>query len=620
MTKKPTIQMLLDNFPHPYDKDILDVGSQTIEAFSAECPLARLRTYYIDQNAAGNSTGGSGDGTIGTPWLCNSLSDLATLIAAQQTGGNKAFLLKRGSVFKGNSAGPVLSADNVTISDYGTGAKVELWRSTRVTSGWTLVGGTKYQRTDATAVSWALLPTSNAYISAPLSRQASAAAVPTVITGCGGSFSYVGTTLTIDIGVNPNGVNIDIVYENADNGILVTGNGCRVNSIRTVGFGNNVTTPANQASGFKYTAAGNSTCLVSNFDSFYGSSHLIAQYGSGAGSRLGVANALVGWATPSTGPTLINFYAPGGGHVGVCVGAYGYGELPSGLTPTSDAALVYGHSDGQASSLYYCQYAKPFDSTITPFGAHLNAWGHAVSANYNPASYRAFFVDSDRGGQYVTSAAPDTCWINCTGRHVVTGSASPTVIQTGSDDRGLYINDDQIIHATAATMSGSSYAVNNKTLASGAVHDARRINSRVRLTGVLTSQIFRWDHRNLFGELGSRVWENCLFVNETGGGNLQFASGNSATRLVGNAYYNIAAGTDATAGYDLDAYDVTLTDLPPADAVPAIGDALTAGTNRNDLAYDKFGRLRDESNSTIGPVAHASIGGAWDGVVVRRRN
>jgi hypothetical protein len=304
----------------------------------------------------------------------------------------------------------------------------------------------------------------------------------------------------------------------------------------------------------------------------------------------------------------------------VVVGATGYGELPSGTTPVSDAALVYGHSNGIAGALYYAQHCKPFGTSVTPFVAHLNAFGHCQPAGYNPDAFRAFFVQCDRGSTYVTSEAADVAWINCTGRHVVTGSASPTVIQSGSDDRGLYINDDQEIYATTAAFSGTNFAVNNKATGGGALQDAVRINCRVRITGALTSQAFRWDYRTgIFSEPGNRVWQNCLVVNETGGANLTFSGGNHATRLVSNAFFNFALPTNAAVGYDLDAYDVTLAEAPVATAIPAKGDVLSVGVNRNDLEYDAAGRLRDPDDTTIGPYA-APYAEEWQGVVCRRRN
>ena len=599
----PTISQLITDFPHPFTREILTVGDRAFEILERNCPLTRGTTYYIEYDAAGNGTGGTGNGTLATPWLVSTYGNLETLIEAQQTGGNKAFLFKRGEGLYGS--GQIdMSVANVTYGTYGTGAKPYFRRATTVSSGWTLSSGTKYTRTETTDVAWVRLPGSKTL---PLSRLSSAASVPTTITGCGGTFHYDSGTdvLTVDMGVNLNATTVEIIYDNTQSGVLVTEPGCRVDGWDLAGFGMDVGNEANQAAPIKVTIENEEMFLGTNIGAAYGSTHVLSCYGASDGGHVGFDGCDASWPITSTGPTIINGYAPDGDHSFYVRNCFNYGgELPSGTAPVSDAALVYGHSNGTAARLFWAEGCIAAGSDVTPFTSTLNAWGHAPTTSGDIGLCRAYFAGCDIGELYCTTGAADTAFINTRGKYYATGSGSIAQQQAG-DDRGYWINHKQEI-VVNSTNTATSWAVVNK--ASSATNDAQRYFCEIRWTGNDTNTTCWWNYRTgIFGDTNNCAWVGCTYIDDSSLVNVLFAGGNAVGKPIGNKFYDIQSLSDANAGVTNDPFYSTasLGASPRPLTAPGAGGELALNTFLIGPEYDYEGKPRNISLAVAGPRAPA---------------
>lgn len=592
---------LAGEIPHPFEMAFLEYAEKYVaeRAAADECPLSRKTTVYIAQNAAGNSTGGAGAGTVASPYLCNTLDDVTTFVNANQAVG-KAFLFKRGDVYRG-TGGFALSTDDQTLAGYGTGRAPQFRRVTQVSSGWTLSSGTKYTRT-ASTVAWVLLPAGDGYIRLPLARQTSAANVPTTIAGTGGTWHHASTTLTMDVGVNPNTINVEIVTDNTENGVLVTSDGCRVDSLEFVGFGMNTGTPASQATPLRFSGTDTEACLFTNCRAYYGSTHVIAQYTAGKGGFLAVAGCEYAWAIPNTSVTLLNGYASSGGNEFVCLDCRCVGgQLPAGTAPTAGiAASIYGHTDGGAAymALSLAQRCTQATTAITPFTTHTLGWGSPPPAGYSLPAFRAFWLEMDCGTSYTYCNQADNLFANCW--HTVTVSGTGVVAYNAIDDKAYWINHRLVANIMAANTSG----ITNFTFANTAqANDAHRDHCGIWYTGDTTTTIWFDRRLGLFAEEDPRVNRLCTMVNLTPSGNVLASWGNDPAINFGCCYYSVGSSTDAAAGYDQDANDITLDDPFPVEARPTTGSQVNrTGLASIGLKYDCLGRPRGNT-VTAGPFA-----------------
>ncbi len=607
---------LVGPVPHPHKGAILGYAPRYIyeRSQSDECPLSRTTTFYLEQDAAGNSTGGSGNGTVGAPWLCADWGDAVTLIEAQMSPG-KAFLIKRGEVFRcthGEDNTLNITTDDITIGAYGTGAEPQIRRTTLYATGWTQNGSaTEYIRTLATDVAWVINPTTNLYLTAPISRVSAVGDVPTTITGCGGTFFYNAGTdeLRVDFGQNLNSVSTEVVFDNTDTAILATADGCRVDSLFIVGFGMDNGNEANQNSPLRFSGSGSEACLFTNCKCYYGSTHIIAQYGTSSGGYLGVANCEYGWAMPATTPTLLNGYAADGAHEFVCLNNKCIGaELPSTTTPVRDGASVYGHTNGTImGALYICQGQRDVTTATTPFAPSILVWGNPTTVtSYNLAQYRAFWIDCDIPDVYPIFNEVSNCFINCTSTFTpVSGLA--VVVQAAIDERAYLINHRYVFNLLAAnTTSMTNYTVLN----TAQTNDTHWDHCGVWFEGDTTDTLW-WDRRlGFFSEEDPRVHRNCTYVNNTPTPNCVVSWGNNTTINDGCAYYNISSSTDAVVGVDLDNHYLIMGAGTRSTMLPGPGHELAtnfasgkAAPVNLGLQYDCLGNARDPNNVVRGPYA-----------------
>lgn len=80
----------------------------------AYATIQRATTVYIKQDAAGDSSGGSGTGDYATPYLCNTASDLATFVASIDQ-ADLLIVLYDSSVFRGTTGTLVLAFAQMSL-------------------------------------------------------------------------------------------------------------------------------------------------------------------------------------------------------------------------------------------------------------------------------------------------------------------------------------------------------------------------------------------------------------------------------------------------------------------------------------------------------------------------
>lgn len=349
----------------------------------AECPIARSTTHYIGQDAVGSDTGGGGSGTEGDPWLVADWDDAVTLID-NEIDTDTAFLLRRGDEFVGTTELGI-SIDDVTIGAWGSGEKPIINAfSLAYSSGWTLVSGTRYSRSEASDIAWVA---KSADRFTAISRASDA-------TGTGGLannwFYWEADTLTIDIGTDPNAVAIEAVVSNAESGIAVVSDGSRVDNIQTFGWGCHRTSNATQAEGVHSLVTGTEACVFSDCESYYNSSHAMAHHGgNNSGGIWTAVNCKAGFTKYNGGAyeTVFNSYAALGGHETILHDCEtSYGTLPSSEwagTRLVRGTSYFGHTNGTPASLYIAHGHQ------TPG----NEWGAARPGYWNDAPAAAAEAD-----------------------------------------------------------------------------------------------------------------------------------------------------------------------------------------------------------------------------------
>lgn len=269
-----------------------------LKARLTEAPIERSTTHYFDV-VTGNDT--TGDGSASNPWK--------TLVKAQQVhdawtqdSGGLALLLHRGQTFPGVT-GLDISKDHVTVAGYGEGARPCVSRFTLQLpsggGGWTQISGTHYKRGPMLAtIAWVRLKDS---IVTPPQRMADAAGV----TATTHSWWYDAGNLELHVnfGVDPNTLDLDGAYANSDDGIIVSGDGCRIDGLRCEGWGMNPDDTSVQRYGIRTTVTDDHGVVVSHCDAYFNGRHNIGQYAAPANASGGMAtfvNCRGGWTLADT--------------------------------------------------------------------------------------------------------------------------------------------------------------------------------------------------------------------------------------------------------------------------------------------------------------------------------
>jgi hypothetical protein len=341
----------------------------------ADVPLSQGTQYYIDASGGSDANDGL---SAGAPK--QTLSAAQTIINAATAGAT--INLKRGSVWRVTSgSGLVLSAANVTVRDYGTGPLPRISRRKVYTSGWTIVTGTRYSRTETDSVRglW-----SGADMTTPYVRDSSATiAAP-------GQWHWTANTLTVDVGVNPNGLTIEASVTNTGvDGIRLSADRTRAHRVRVDGFGEGPGS-SDQSYNIKTAVTGAQEAVVSGCEAYGGRAHTVGHYANGSGGYSTWTGGVYGFVDDTVG-TVCNTYADTGGTETIFAGVnvrYGCYPAVSWVTTSVPVAgqAFYGHTGGGGSKIgmTLCLGCVESAGTFAP--------GRGASFA-DPSAYRCFIAD-----------------------------------------------------------------------------------------------------------------------------------------------------------------------------------------------------------------------------------
>ncbi len=584
----------------------------------AECPIERATVYHFDATAGDDETG---DGSIGAPF--KTLAKAQAVHAAwEQDDDGLALLFKRGQEWR-EALGLTADKNYVTVGAYGTGDRPLFSNFTQQVpagSAWTQVSGNHYKLAEASTVAWVRKVADRL---TPIHRAASATEV-----GANANtwfYDAAGGELHINIGADPNAVNLEYALSNDVDGVLVTGDGCRIDSIRCDGWGMNPANALNQNYGIKTSVTGSQAVVVSNCEVYYSSAHPLAQYavaGSASGGIVTFIDCTAGFAIGS--PTgIFNNYTTHGDQEWICHQcSVPYGGLPTSVAYTSGGTAFQSHGSstpdnplrlivlwgcrtvpGRSDGLYRCR--RP-----STWGASMVAGRDAGSTL---ASQRIFIVDD----VFESMGEDTTCEIWTPGVVRINPHyrlrTSTALALHGARTGGWCLNG--VIDADFSDASGGGQI---RGFCRNADPEGQRINWQrsyhtqivMRNTGtrrvVIDNRVENGDDVN--NEAVRYV--HCIFDNQCRDGLIvRLCIRNHADSLVANAYRRLQDSADPLKGYDADAWAAALSDPVATHGRELIDDQspLQVNTELNaavNLQFDQIWRPRDpQGPAFIGPYA-----------------
>lgn len=202
---------------------------------------------------------------------------------------------------------------NTRIGTYGTG-RPTITRALNFTTGWTVVSGTRYKRT-VTGTPHRVFR-ANRHLE--LMYEADSEANATLYRdhpGVNGGWYFAGGELFIDIGVDPNGVSLEVTFQNAYHGFLLTDDLTSVENCLLLGFGDGNSATQCQGVTINVQNLDRSGCI--NVGSYGGGTHSLALTAGAVGN----ADAIVLFDTCECGAsgilnpaeTQLNIYQNDGG-------------------------------------------------------------------------------------------------------------------------------------------------------------------------------------------------------------------------------------------------------------------------------------------------------------------
>lgn len=446
-----------------------------------ECPIVRTTAGYIDYNAAGNSSGGSGNGTIGTPWLCVTPAEVDTLIRAKQALGYDHFYIKRGAKFYATNAGTGLVVDtNISVSAYGSGANPEIsgFKAPYGAGGWTDEGGSPklYSRAETDAVNWFREDADPDHATRRLTTAAGLAGLRAVpgawIYDAANALGLGANRLIVSPRVaNAAPLSTSQVARGSGNGVLLSAHGARVDSLRVDGWG--MASGDTQKYGIQSNVTGQSSIVVTNCVGYYNGKTHVAGHLVGVidGGNSTWVNNTFGLTIHGGGSsTMLNFYNNTGGGEFVAINNWiSHGALKD--ETYSNASLgqaIYHHTGGTGNPIGLVLIRGTRGPKVGCLnGIEAGTCGANMahpSSRDDWASIRCFYVDEVypeinlvSGGQDVILG--DWARINPQQHYRVTGAMAVGAPQLGAPTGGacFMINPTISIDLFACTAAANNY-------------------------------------------------------------------------------------------------------------------------------------------------------------------
>jgi hypothetical protein len=365
----------------------------------AACPRERSVSYHFSSDGDDET----GDGTPEHPF--RTIAKARSLLESAPPTGDVAILFRRGDVWRENE-GIITALPNVTLADYGRAEDPRPLLTVFVSVGdpaaWEPVEGrvNVYRRPAPGVVTWAK---EDDDFDHPYSRQASAAGVEANEASWWWDTSgmlYVHPKHDVS-GMATDPRTDGKAYESvgpSDAGLVVRGDGSRIENIRAVGWGLRENTPSQQH-GIESRARGTDRVAIVRCDSYYGSSHAMVHAASG--SRGGIATFVECRAGLTrfngvAGETVFNTFSYQGGQETIfdqCVATHG--TLPSSDWDSGSrrrGRSFYGHTGGGADHDFGLLVVNECSTLDRPFGCESPAAANNLPAAAELSQVRGFIV------------------------------------------------------------------------------------------------------------------------------------------------------------------------------------------------------------------------------------
>lgn len=579
---------------------------EAIYAYIRElCSAPKTVTYYF-------STSGNNANSGLTPALAKQTqAEINTLIAAGT--GNQRFLLKRGDQWNAN-VNITLNKNNIEIGSYGTGNLPWINRfAQKYSTGWTLAAGNRYTRAEATDTAWVRFQgwddSKSTVVGKYLSRQTSAVNCEAT----SNSFAWVAGTLHVNLGgTNPNTVLLEGNPTSTTPGISVTGINCYVHDIRVDGFGQDVANPHTpQSYQIQWGQPAGEAGWADNCETYYGGTHLHAQFCGGVGNVILIENSTAGFSlTGGSGETIFNAFASSGGQEAYFRNC----TVVAGTLPTGTAAWVrragpmYAHTSASnfTASLIIEEGTRVLSSAIGC--SVLGFWENLPDAT-TPDQLRGFHIGEVTTGVFFSRFPyKNQAWIN--GVYVLTPTemGGQSMFAAGTADQYfsgfMWNNYVEVDFSGQSTTSSRSYYNANAVLVNNCKLWHNNFVFRMAAT---TAFRFDFDTQSVDSSPSCEFFNNIYQSNTAAVTNVGLK--NDSANLKNNAYFNIVGGADTTTrtAYGNDLGKVALPALVVS-GTSQYNQALSdAGYTGIGLEYDANLKLRPVSPCsdrapTIGPV------------------
>ncbi len=582
----------------------------------AEAPLQRAMTHHFDSVSGDDD---SGDGSLASPWR-TLVKAQAVLDAWTPDGGGLALLFRRGRVFKGLT-GLSVTKDRVTVAGYGDGARPLISRFTQEYplggGGWTAVSGSHYKRGPMVAtVGW--IRRQDDPLNPP-QRMADAAGV--TATPHSWWYDAANLELHVNFGVDPDTLNLEIVYANSTDGIWVTGDGCRVDGLRCDGWGVNPDDTSVQRYGIKIGGLDAAAVVVSNCDAHYSGRHNIGHYTATTASVGGMAtfiNCRAGWTLASSGgeTAFVGYTYKGGTELIYHDCRVAHAHLPEvGRTYPRNEALKTHTSPSQGPQALIIAWGFAVESSDSGYvrGAVLDGAPPAATL----ADVRAFNVEETiavvdgRGNGHRPTPANVAC-INCDWSLRPDNSPLSLISPGDWPQDGWLINSRLAIDLGINNPSNPDWALYR---GSASTADARIWHCQFDIVGDGVTDVgFHYQTLRVdatYNGFPQGELRNCIVQARHVGANSYLSFNGDGALMTANAVSTdtFADGTDRQR-YSVDGQLIELAAEWPIAARPAADSPLHGrGTSMIRIEYDAHWQPRDPAAPTIGPFEPAYASG-----------
>jgi hypothetical protein len=586
-----------------------------LELRLAAAPRARANTFYFSQ--AGNDA--TGDGSIERPWKTLAKAQLV-LDSFGAGGGNVALLFRRGDVWR-EQRGIDTSTSHVTIADYGIGPKPlftpfvpvdpQIWeKETRFANVWSFP-----EQGDITWVK------QDDNFDRPMARVSSILGVQNTQ----GSWFRDGLTRRLyvhphpvrvlepapgpdglwisgpDALVPPQYLNIEIVRP-TDAGVIVRGHGSRIENIRAVGWGMQLTTPSQQH-GIEARVVGNAEAVIIRCDSHYGSSHTMTHLAAGDGGGIVTFfECTSGLTMPNnSGETIFNTFSFTGGQEVIfhrCIATHGTMPADSWQANPANGSKrgkgFYAHTGGPQFGLVKLFITYECSVRGDPIGFESPSHAEDLPQVSSLAQVHGFFIRDNYtggvGGGVNFPIAPKGS-VRYGGRYEINPPRSPAMASWEQD--GWVVNTTFVMDLRR---QNGWYALYNAL--PGRVNRVRIYNSAFIMQ--TNPQTLFWVDFDQPNQSPGTTLVNSIISN-SGPGVARI--GLDASALSHNAYFGVVASE-----YAADTGAVVLSEPVEPDAVPGCQSLLAcaAGPLPEGLSLYADRLQVTRTRDTIGPIEAAT--------------